>query len=430
VNLVFVLDTDKTPLLPTHPARARKLLNSGKAKVYKMYPFTIILNRKVDDPVEPNHELKLDPGSKVTGVAIVNKHTKKVVFGANLHHRGHQIVQNLLKRKQIRRSRRSRKTRYRKPRFLNRAIPKGWLPPSLLSRVDNVIVWAQRLMKLCPIKEIHVETAKFDTQKMQNPEISGIEYQQGTLQGYEVKEYLLEKFDHKCAYCGIQNVPLEVEHVWAKSKGGSDRVSNLVISCVKCNDGKTNMPIEEFLKDRPKLLKKIQSQMKAPLKDAAVMNAIRYRIGDELKKLGLPTYFWTGGRTKYNRTKQCYPKDHWIDAACIGESGDNVNLNPKAKFLKIEATGRGNRQMCLMDKYGFPRTKPKQSKRVHGFQTGDMVRLVQDKGKYEGMHVGKVVVRTRGDFDIIANDKKITASWKKFTLLQRFDGYSYIFSPA
>jgi 5-methylcytosine-specific restriction endonuclease McrA len=285
-------------------------------------------------------------------------------------------------------------------------------------------------MKLCPIKEIHVETAKFDTQKMQNPEISGIEYQQGTLQGYEVKEYLLEKFDHKCAYCGIQNVPLEVEHVWAKSKGGSDRVSNLVISCVKCNDGKTNIPIEEFLKDRPELLKKIQSQMKTPLKDVAVMNAIRYRIGDELKKLGLPTYFWTGGRTKYNRTKQCYPKDHWIDAACVGESGDNVNLNPKTKFLEIEATGRGNRQMCSMDKYGFPRTKPKQSKRVHGFQTGDMVRLVQDKGKYEGTHVGKVVVRTRGDFDIIANDKKITASWKKFALLQRFDGYSYTFSPA
>ncbi len=138
MNLVFVLDANKTPLLPCHPMRARKLLESGKAKVYKMYPFTIILNRKVDDPVEPNHELKLDPGSKVTGIAIVNKHTKKVVFGANLHHRGHIITQNLLKRRQIRRSRRNRKTRYRKARFLNRAIPKGWLPPSLLSRVDNV----------------------------------------------------------------------------------------------------------------------------------------------------------------------------------------------------------------------------------------------------------------------------------------------------
>jgi 5-methylcytosine-specific restriction endonuclease McrA len=431
MNLVFVLDANKTPLLPCHPMRARKLLELGKASVYKRYPFTIILKRVVENPVDPNLEIKVDPGSKTTGIAVVNPHTKRVVFAGNLHHRGERIVSDLLKRSQVRRGRRNRKTRYRKPRFDNRKKEEGWLPPSLLSRVNNVVVWTQRLMKYCPIGVIHVETAKFDTQLMQNPEISGIEYQQGTLQGYEVKEYLLEKFDYKCAYCGIQNVPLEVEHVWAKSKGGSDRVSNLVISCVKCNDEKTNMPIEEFLKDRPELLKKIQSQMKASLKDSAVMNAIRYRIGDELKKLGLPVCFWTGGRTKYNRHKQGYPKEHWIDAACIGEGGDDVLLDPNMQILIIEAIGRGNRQMCLMDKYGFPRTKPKQSKRVHGFQTGDMVRLVQPSGKYAGTYVGKVVVRARGDFDIITKERqKITATWKRFTLLQRFDGYSYTFSPA
>src|SRR5690606_38216272 len=200
--------------------------------------------------------------------------------------------------KQIRGNRRSRKTRYRKPRFLNRAIPKGWLPPSLLSRVNNVIVWAQRLMKLCPIKEIHVETAKFDTQWMQNPEISGIEYQQGTLQGYDVREYLLEKFNRTCVYCGATGVRLEVEHLIPRSRGGSARVTNLVIACEPCNKDKDDRTAEEF--GFPHLMGKAWETFKG----AAALNSIRYRIGDTLKQLGRPVHFWTGSRTKMNRRAQ------------------------------------------------------------------------------------------------------------------------------
>lgn len=290
-----------------------------------------------------------------------------------------------------------------------------------MSRVDNVRVWAERLVRYAPISNIHVETVRFDTHLMSNPEVSGVAYQQGELYGYEVREYLLEKFGRRCVYCGATGVPLEVEHLVPRSRGGSDRVSNLAIACTPCNQDKGNKTAAEY--GYPHLM----SEAKRPLRDAAAVNSIRYRIGEELESLGLPTHFWSGGRTKMNRIKQAYPKDHWVDAACVGESGAHVKLNPTEKVLLITATGRGSRQMCLMNRFGFPRlNKPKSAKRIHGFQTGDMVRLVMPSGKYKGQHVGKVVVRASGTFDLAASGKpKISASWKRFTLLQRFDGYTY-----
>ena len=224
---VFVIDTNKQPLQPCHPARARQLLKKGKVAVYRRYPFTIILKYAVLEPDTQPLRLKIDPGSKKTGFAIVNDNTGDVVFAAELEHRGQQIKKSMDSRRAIRRSRRSRKTRYRKPRFNNRTRPKGWLPPSLMSRVFNIETWVKRLRKYCPITAISLELVKFDTQAMVNPEISGIEYQQGELFGYEVREYLLEKFRRKCAYCGAENVPLQVEHIRPKTRGGSNRVSNL-----------------------------------------------------------------------------------------------------------------------------------------------------------------------------------------------------------
>jgi hypothetical protein len=195
---VLVLDAKKKPLMPCHPARARELLNKSRAAVYKRYPFTIILKDRVGGDVQPV-ELKLDPGSKTTGIALVGYFERglEIVFGANLEHRGHSIKKDLQSRRANRRARRNRKTRYRPARFNNRRRPKGWLPPSLMSRVFNVETWAFRLQKLIPITSIAVETVRFDTQKMQNNEVSGVEYQQGELAGYEVREYLLEKWGRK-----------------------------------------------------------------------------------------------------------------------------------------------------------------------------------------------------------------------------------------
>jgi hypothetical protein len=131
-------------------------------------------------------------------------------------------------------------------------------------------------------------------------------------------EYILEKWQRRCAYCGAENVPLEIEHVVPKSKGGSNRVSNLTLSCRDCNEQKDNRPVQEFLAGKPEALKKILSGLKWPLNDAAAVNATRYAIRNALKKLNSPVSFWSGGRTKFNRTGQNHPKAHWIDAACVG----------------------------------------------------------------------------------------------------------------
>ena len=226
-NYVFVLDSEKKPLDPSHPSVARKLLRKKKAAVYRRYPFTIILKRAIDNPITTPVELKLDPGSKTTGIALVTN--AKVIWGAELTHRGFQIKSDLDSRRAIRRSRRNRKTRYRKARFLNRSRKKGWLAPSLEHRVLTTLTWVKRLIKYCPITSITQELVKFDTQALMNPEITGIQYTQGTLQGYEIREYLLEKFNRQCAYCQIKDVSLQIDHIKARSCGGSDRVSNLCL---------------------------------------------------------------------------------------------------------------------------------------------------------------------------------------------------------
>ena len=121
------------------------------------------------------------------------------------------------------------------------------MPPSLAHKLQSHIQLIERLKRILPITKIVVEVASFDTQKMVNPEISGIEYQRGELMGYEVREYLLEKWGRKCAYCGKKDVPLEIEHIIPKSRGDSDRVSNLTLSCHECNQKKGNRTAEEFL---------------------------------------------------------------------------------------------------------------------------------------------------------------------------------------
>jgi 5-methylcytosine-specific restriction endonuclease McrA len=338
-----------------------------------MYPFTILLKEPAERPVVEPLRLKLDPGSKTTGIAVVNDTTGEVVFAAELTHRGNAIKKALDTRRAIRRRRRARKTRYRKPRFQNRKNKKkGWLPPSLESRVQNILTWVKRLRKLCTITAISMELVKFDLQQLENPEVSGIEYQQGTLHGYEVREYLLEKWQRKCSYCGKEDIPLQVEHIQAKANGGGNRISNLCIACTPCNDAKGKADIREFLKKKPELLHKILAQAKVSLKDAAAINSTRWALFERLKATGLPVECGSGGLTKYNRTKRDLPKAHWLDASCVGKSTPETLKVEKIIPLLIAAKGRGSHQMCNVDKYGFPCSKPKKAKIVHGFQTGDM----------------------------------------------------------
>jgi len=427
MNRVFVLGSERKPLMPCTPARARRLLRDKKAAVFRMQPFTIILRFRADGETQPI-EFKTDPGSKTTGIALgaAFKMGLCLIWAANLAHRGHAIRDNLESRRSLRRGRRGRKTRYRQARFLNRSRPKGWLPPSLVSRVDNLRTWYGRLLGYAPITSAEIETVRFDTHAMTRPGIEGVEYQQGELSGYEVREYLLEKWHRTCAYCGKKDIPLQIEHIHPRSKGGSNRISNLTLACEPCNQRKSNRPLDEFLANKPDLLRRITAQAKAPLSDAAAVNATRYATGDAIKSVGLPTGFWSGGRTKFNRVEQGYVKDHWIDAACVGETGARVHIPGGFVPLQIKATGRGTRQVVRTDRYGFPRSAAGRCKRVQGFQTGDGVRLEQPNGKYTGTHTGWLAgIRITGQFDIKAAAGRITASYQRYTLLQRADGYEY-----
>jgi len=279
---------------------------------------------------------------------------------------------------------------------------------------------ALRFQRFAPLTSVAIETVRFDTQQIVNPEISGVEYKQGTLAGFEVREYLLEKWGRQCAYCNAKNVALQIEHVIPKSRGGTDRVSNLTLSCEVCNQRKNNLTATEF--GHPA----VQKQALQPLKDAAAVNATRYAIGNALKTLGLPVSFWSGGRTKFNRTQQGYPKAHWIDAACVGESGTHVRLDQAMTVLQVKATGHGSRQMCRMNRFGFPRTSAKAARVVNGFRTGDLVKAIVPSGKKTGTHVGKVAVRTSGSFNISSNSGVIQGvSYKHCSVIHRADGYSY-----
>lgn len=423
---VFVLDTNKQALNPVHPGRARLLLKAGKAAVYRRYPFTIMLQVAISSPRLDPLRLKLDPGSKTTGLALVNDASGEVVWAAELTHRGQAIKKALDERHAVRRRRRQRKTRYRKPRFQNRHKRTGTLPPSLESRVCNVLTWVRRLMKLCPVSAISQEVVKFDTQALENPDIESVQYQQGTLAGYEIREYVLLKWGHHCVYCDAENIPLQLDHVQARSKQGSNRASNLVPACSPCNQRKGNQDVRDFLSDQPDLLSRILAQLKTPLKDAAAVNVTRWMLYERLLALGLPVECGSGGRTKFNRVTRALPKAHWLDAACVGASTpEHLSIKHVVPWC-ITANGHGCRQMCLMDKYGFPRTGPKQGKRVKGFQTGDMVRAVVTSGTKQGIYTGRVAVRSRGTFNITTRQGTITDIHHRFcTLLSRSDGYSY-----
>lgn len=412
--VVFVLDANKQPLDPCHHARARELLRKGRAAVFKRYPFTIILRDRLGGHVS-SHGLKIDPGSKTTGLAIVQEATQRVVWAAELTHRGQAIRDKLLARRASRRSRRQRHTRYRKARFLNRRRPDGWLAPSLAHRVLTTETWVRRLRAVCPITTLSMELVRFDTQLMEDAEVSGVAYQQGELAGYEVREYLLETWGRRCAYCHAKDVPLQVEHLFPRARSGSDRVSNLTLACEGCNQKKGSQTAAEFGFGH------LMAQAKQPLKDAAGVNSTRWALWRALQMTGLPLEVGTGGRTKWNRTRLGLAKSHWADAACVGESTpDDLDARPSSVLL-IAAKGHGTRQMCGTDKYGFPIRHRQCQKRHFGYQTGDLVRANILAGKYAGRHVGRVVVRSRPSFKLNSFD----VHPKNLFLIQRADGYAY-----
>lgn len=426
--------------MPCSEKRARLLLERGRARVHRMVPFTIrLIDRKVEQSALQPLRVKLDPGSKTTGIALVRdsedvdaqtgeaRKTAHVLFLAELHHRGHAIRDALAQRRAFLRRRRSVNLRYRAPRFDNRRRPDGWLAPSLRHRVDTTMAWVSRLTRWAPVKGVSTMLHRFDTQKLENPEISGVEYQQGTLFGYEVREYLLEKWGRQCAYCDASDVPLTIDHIHPRSRGGSDRVSNLTLACFPCNQRKGNRDVTEFLAHDPGRLARIAAQAKAPLQDAAAVNSTRWALWRRLQGTGLDVETGTGGRTKWNRARLGIPKAHALDAACVGEV-DAVQ-GWTVPTLQIKATGRGSYQRTRLTRHGFPRGYLTRSKSAFGFQTGDLVRAVVTAGKKAGTYLGRVAIRASGSFNIQTGIGLVQGISHRFcTLIQRADGYSYSFT--
>ena len=350
--MVFVLDKHQKPLMPCTEKRARQLLERNRAVVHKILPFTIRLkDRTVAASKTQPLRLKLAPGSKDTGFAVLREDSSKESIAIQLceiHHKP-GIKANLDTRRALRHSRRNLKTRYRQARFNNRRRQKGWLPPSLQARVNQTINAVTKLLNLLPITAISTEHVKFDTQLMQNPNIAGIEYQQGELFGYEVREYLLEKWGRKCAYCGSENVPLQIEHVVPKNPKqgpkGTDRISNLTLACRPCNKAKDNQQPQEWLEQlrrsnrkldqtRTANLPRVLAKLKVPLKDAAMMNATRWALFNRLKETGKPIECGTGARTKKQRIDHKLAKTHYFNACCVGASTP-TNIIINLKYVSI-----------------------------------------------------------------------------------------------
>jgi 5-methylcytosine-specific restriction endonuclease McrA len=390
---VYVLNMRGQPLMPTKPAKAKHLLKLGKAKVVKRTPFTIQLKYATGE-TKQEIILGIDSAFKTIGYSARTR-TAELISGEVILRT--DIPDKLEEKKMYRRGRRSRNTQYREVRFLNRNIPNSWFAPSIEHKIKSHLELIKKIKKLLPITEIEIEVSTFDTQKMQNPEIAGIEYQRGELQGYEVREYLLDKFQRKCAYCGKTDIPLEIEHVIPSSKGGSDRVSNLTIACHKCNQKKGNKTAIEF--GHPE----IEALCKKSLKASAFMNTVRWELVKRLKdQYRQNTVNYTYGYiTKKLRIDLGLEKSHVNDAFVISKGTDQGRCRPHA----VKQNRRNNRSLQLNRK-GF---KPSIRTERYKFQPNDLVRYKEQAYPVKGVFNYGAWIRLRNENgeDINSNIKNV-----------------------
>lgn len=415
-----VLDQKGKPLMPTtRLGKVYRLLKTKKAHIVSYEPFTIQLDYEPDAHIIQPMTLGVDSGAIHSGYSVANEHRE--YYNSEVIARD-DISRNLSDRHMYRRNRRARKTRYRKPRFSNRKNKKkGWLPPSLEQKIAVQLNEINHLHRYFPIETIIVEVAEFDIQKIKNPDISGIEYQQGTLQGYNIRNYLLEKHKRKCFYCGKTTPGFEVEHMIPKAKGGSNRIDNLTLSCHECNEKKGTLTAEEFIKQTLSAKKAVSKLKQLPnekrlFKYMAHMNATRWALYDTIQEKYPNVKITYGYITKYNRIQAGLPKAHYIDAKCI--TGFSTVPPIDQTIVKVKMR-RHNRQLhrATFSK-GHVRKTAGLPTVIFGFQLYDLVLFNNHRYYIKGR-------RSSGAFALVSVEglKNEERTYKKLTLLAHTNAY-------
>ena len=364
--LVYVLNKNKEQLMPCKPQKARLLLKNNRAKVIRTEPFTIQLIYSSSGYKQPI-TLGVDAGSKYIGISASTE--TQELYAGDIELRNN-IVDLLSTRRQNRKSRRNRKTRYRKPRFQNRVKSKnkGWLAPSIENKIHTHFKTVSDVHKILPVTRLVVEIASFDIQKIMNPKIQGTEYQQGDQLGFwNVREYVLFRDNHICQCCKgkSKDKVLNVHHIESRKTGGN-APNNLVTLCETCHKGYHNGTVT-----LPKNIKRGMS-----FKDAVFMGIMRWSFYNRLKKLYPNVNMTYGYITKNTRIENGLPKEHYIDALCI--SG-----HPKAERLDYyyyqKQVRRNNRQIYKANILKGGKKKLNQAPQyVRGFQLFDKVKYNGD----------------------------------------------------
>lgn len=365
--MVYVLSCAGQALMPTeNHTKVRVLLKTRKARVIKRCPFTIQLLYKSTTYTQ-GITLGVDAGSKHIGLSATTD--KKVLFESDVTIRN-DIMALLSARRELRRSRRNRKTRYRKPRFMNRTHSKkqGWLAPSVKQKVNSHLTAVNKVCRMLPITKIIVETVSFDIQKIKNPDINGTDYQQGEQLGFwNVREYVLFRDGHECQCChGKSKDPvLNVHHIESRKTGGNVP-NNLITLCETCHRG--------YHKGTVILPKTIHRGMR--FKDAAFMGIMRWAFYNRLKELytfkNIPVSMTYGYITKNTRIEHHLPKEHFVDARCI--SGHPAAVSDGVVFYqkKVRCHNRQIHKLTILK--GGVRKRNQAAYLVKGYRLYDVVK--------------------------------------------------------
>ena len=407
---MYVINKNGNPLMPCKEAKARHLLRDKKAKVVKKIPFTIQLLFDCEENVQPI-SLGIDAGSKHIGVSATTE--SKVLYEADVELRN-DIVDLISTKREARRTRRNRKTRYRKARFDNRKREEGWLAPSVRQKIETHLQVVRDVYKILPVFKITVETASFDIQKIKNPDIQGEEYQHGDqLNFWNTREYVLWRDSHTCQCCKGKSGDkiLNVHHIESRKIGG-DAPNNLITLCETCHTG--------YHKGSVMLPKNIKRG--ASFKDATFMSIMRWAFYGELKKNYPNVHMTFGYITKNNRIKNGLPKDHFIDARCISgnplaKTSGTVYYQKKVRRHnrkiykdKILKDGIIKRNQCSYEMFGFHR---------------------YDIVKWDSKLFYVNSLRTCGSFqikDLMDKDFKKEISYKKIDKVQNRNGFIISFT--